>query len=96
MSFSIDKTEDFNPLEGNMNDEIRRMRRISGMTQEELSASADVSRSLIDGIENGRRKFVRFDSIVKILDAFGFEVVIRPKRKGEEPLDQTEEKNEPR
>jgi transcriptional regulator with XRE-family HTH domain len=45
---------------------IRRAREEAGLTQEELSRAAQISRSTINAIENGRRKQVGTDKIRRI------------------------------
>lgn len=64
--------------------EIRRIRRISGLTQEELSERSGVSRGRIDAIENGRSDNMRFVTIVSLLDALGHDLRIERRPDGED------------
>ena len=58
---------------------IRKLRQERGMTQEALSAKAEVDPSAIASLELGRRKAGgTVDTLLRLLDALGMECVIRP------------------
>jgi transcriptional regulator with XRE-family HTH domain len=63
---------------------IRTLRKQQGMTQEALSAKAEVDPSAIASLELGRRKAGgRVDTLLRLLGALGMECVIRPTAAGE-------------
>ena len=66
---------------------IRTLRKQRGMTQEALSAKAEVDPSAIASLELGRRKAGgRVDTLLRLLDALDMECVVRPKGDGWAPI----------
>lgn len=60
--------------------EIRRLRKIRGITQEELSKEAGISRVTLSKIENGRTWEITITTFMKILARLGREIsIIEPK-----------------
>jgi len=53
---------------------LREWRKKRGMTQEELSAKADVSRTIISGLENGVISTTTTDTILKLAKALNVSV----------------------
>jgi transcriptional regulator with XRE-family HTH domain len=61
--------------------QLRRLRRLRGLTQEELADRADVSRDLVAKLEQGRRRSARIASLVSLARALDVELsalVTRP------------------
>lgn len=54
---------------------LKEVRERAGLTQNELATKANVSRTLIVGIENGTISVVRTSTLTKISDALGKKVV---------------------
>ena len=50
---------------------IKAVREEEGMSQEELSKKAGVSRSIISGLESGRASVTTTETLCKIADALG-------------------------
>lgn len=59
-------------------EQVRHARRKAGLSQDELAALASISRRPIYLLESGRGS-VRTDTLIKILDALGLILEIRPK-----------------
>lgn len=59
---------------------IRRLRTDRGLTQEELAASAGVSRLWLSRVENGQRAGLEFSLILQVLDALDASLLIRDDR----------------
>lgn len=55
-------------------DRLRRIRRDAALTQEQLSASAGVSKDLIGMLEQNRRKSARITTLAKLANALGIEM----------------------
>lgn len=53
---------------------IAELRMQSNMSQEELSEKANVSRSIISGLESGRVKQTTVKTLEKIADALGVDI----------------------
>lgn len=53
---------------------IKEYRKKSGVSQQQLSEKAGVSRTIISGLESGRIKNTTADTIQKIAKALGIEV----------------------
>jgi transcriptional regulator with XRE-family HTH domain len=58
--------------------EVRSARLRARLSQDDLAALASVSRRPIYLLESGRGA-IKLDTLLKILDALGFELMIRPK-----------------
>jgi transcriptional regulator with XRE-family HTH domain len=58
---------------------VNQARRAAGLSQRELAGKAGVPQSAIARIER-RQQVPRFDTLVRILDACGFELRLGPKR----------------
>lgn len=54
---------------------LKEVRERAGLTQNELATKANVSRTLIVGIENGTISVVRTSTLTKLSDALGKKVV---------------------
>lgn len=52
-----------------MQTRIKEVRESKGITQEQLSAMANVSRTVLSQLENGSRPVVKSDTMLKISDA---------------------------
>jgi transcriptional regulator with XRE-family HTH domain len=66
---------------GTIGYQLRRLRRIRGLTQEELADRADVSRDLVAKLEQGRRRTARIASLASLARALDVELsalVARP------------------
>lgn len=57
-----------------MKNRLKSIREKLGMTQEELAKKSGVSRITIVGIETGRTKVTRTDTLAKIADAVGMAI----------------------
>lgn len=53
--------------------ELRKYRRIAGLTQEQLAAKSGVDATIISRLENGRRARASYDSIVRLARALNLE-----------------------
>ncbi len=53
---------------------IREIRKIAGMTQEQLSKKSGVSRVTISGLESGRIKITSTGTLLKIASALGVQL----------------------
>ena len=63
--------------------QLRRLRRLRGLTQEDLADRADVSRDLVAKLEQGRRQTARISSLASLAGALDVELstlVTRPPR----------------
>jgi len=69
---------DESPIPGELVEQIKNERRRARLSQEELAALAGISRRPIFLLETGRGS-IRVDTLVKILDALGLALEIRPK-----------------
>jgi transcriptional regulator with XRE-family HTH domain len=54
--------------------QLRRLRRLRGLTQEELADRADVSRDLVAKLEQGRRHTARITSLASLARALDVEL----------------------
>lgn len=53
--------------------ELKKYRRIAGLTQEQLARKSGVDASLISRIERGRRRRLSYDNIVRLARALNLE-----------------------
>lgn len=53
-----------------LGENVKRLREEEGLAQEELARRADLDRTMISLVENGK-KLVRIDTLVKLSRAFG-------------------------
>lgn len=58
-----------------MNNKLKEIRLLRGMTQEELSSKSGVSRTTIGDIESGKKSVVTNLTLEKLACALGFKVV---------------------
>jgi transcriptional regulator with XRE-family HTH domain len=65
--------------------QLRRLRRLRGLTQEELADRANVSRDLVAKLEQGRRQTARITSLVSLACALDVELSALVKRAGDGP-----------
>jgi transcriptional regulator with XRE-family HTH domain len=54
--------------------QLRRLRRLRGLTQEELADRANVSRDLVAKLEQGRRQTARITSLASLAQALNAEL----------------------
>lgn len=59
---------------GEIGYQLRRLRRLRGLTQEELADRADVSRDLVAKLEQGRRHTARITSLASLARALDVEL----------------------
>ncbi len=65
--------------------QLRRLRRLRGLTQEELADRANVSRDLVGKLEQGRRQTARIASLVSLACALDVELSALVERVGDGP-----------
>jgi transcriptional regulator with XRE-family HTH domain len=65
--------------------QLRRLRRLRGLTQEELADRANVSRDLVAKLEQGRRQTARITSLASLACALDVELSVLVKRGGDGP-----------
>jgi transcriptional regulator with XRE-family HTH domain len=65
--------------------QLRRLRRLRGLTQEELADRANVSRDLVAKLEQGRRQTARITSLVSLACALDVELSALVQRAGDGP-----------
>jgi transcriptional regulator with XRE-family HTH domain len=65
--------------------QLRRLRRLRGLTQEELADRANVSRDLVAKLEQGRRQTARITSLVSLACALDVELSALVKPEGDGP-----------
>jgi transcriptional regulator with XRE-family HTH domain len=65
--------------------QLRRLRRLRGLTQEELADRANVSRDLVAKLEQGQRQTARITSLVSLAGALDVELSALVKRTGDDP-----------
>jgi transcriptional regulator with XRE-family HTH domain len=65
--------------------QLRRLRRLRGLTQEELADRANVSRDLVAKLEQGRRQTARISSLVSLACALDVELSALVERAGDGP-----------
>jgi transcriptional regulator with XRE-family HTH domain len=63
--------------------QLRRLRRLRGLTQEELADRASMSRDLVAKLEQGRRQTARLSSLVSLACALDVELSALVKRAGD-------------
>jgi HTH-type transcriptional regulator/antitoxin HipB len=61
-----------------LSDVVRNRRRELGLTQEELAGVIGVHRVFVSQFEGGKRS-VRFDSALRLLQALGLDIDLRPR-----------------
>ena len=69
---------------------LRHFREELGLTQGELSVKSGVSRVTINGIENGKVRVAKTDTLTKIADALGHTVTEIFFAKNSQPVEQPE------
>lgn len=67
-----------NPIPGALVDRIKRARKRANLSQDDLAALASISRRPIYLLESGRGA-IRLDTFIRILDALGLVLEVRPK-----------------
>jgi transcriptional regulator with XRE-family HTH domain len=64
--------------------ELKKYRRIAGLTQEQLALKSGVDKSLISRLERGRRQTASYESIVRLARALNLQpeelVPVKPER----------------
>lgn len=65
---------------------MRELRRRAGLTQQQLAEAAGVSRPCVSDLERAART-VRVSSLLKVVDALGYEVDLHPVPERHEGLD---------
>jgi transcriptional regulator with XRE-family HTH domain len=67
-----------------LGERIREMRKVKGLTQEDLAHESDIDRSYIGGVERGERN-LSFDKLCQIARALGCDVAALTEGLPEEP-----------
>jgi transcriptional regulator with XRE-family HTH domain len=60
-----------------LGEQVRQRRRETGLTADEVAASAGVSRRLLLELEQGKRVNVGFSKVLSILETLGLQVYVR-------------------
>ncbi len=61
----------------NLGEQVRQRRRETGLTADDVAASAGVSRRLLLELEQGKRMNVGFSKVLSILETLGLQIHVR-------------------
>lgn len=62
-----------------LGEEVRRLRREAGLTQQQLADFAGISRVTLSGLEAGRASDIGVRKVIKLLDLLGYDLRLREK-----------------